>query len=110
MYANKLKVLKQQIENITNGKVIIIEETPEYINWDGNTIIRKCEEQLNVGGEVENFKILGSNEGNIDNNILSCNAPLVLALIGHKVGDVVNGVTVMGIGPVMDKINKKTLG
>jgi len=113
MYANKVKVLKQQIENIENGKVIIIEETPEFKNWDGKTIIRKCEVLLNIGGEVEAYKILGSNEADFDNNILSCNAPLVLALIGHKIGDVVNFnnavVTVMGISPVMDKTVEKVL-
>lgn len=66
---------------------VIIEETPEYINWDGETIIRKCSITIDYDGEEETYKILGANEGDLQNNILSCEAPLVQALLGKKVGD-----------------------
>lgn len=66
---------------------VIIEETPEYINWDEKTIIRKCRVTLNSNGNLKTYTILGANEGDFKNGVLSCETPLVLALLGKKVGD-----------------------
>ena len=81
---NMKKELGNQIKN-----AIIIEDTDEYINWDGKTVIRKCNIDLSIDGEEERYTILGFNEGNIRENILSCEAPLVISLLGHKVGETI---------------------
>ena len=86
MYAipNRKKELGEQIRN-----AIIIEDTDEYKNWDECTVIRKCIIDLSVDGDDETYTVLGYNEGNINENILSCEAPLVLSLLGHKIGETV---------------------
>jgi len=66
---------------------VIIEETPEYIDWDNETVIRKCIITLDYDGEIEIYKILGENEGDLKNNILSCGSPIVLAMLGKKIGE-----------------------
>ena len=65
----------------------IIEQTKEYLDWDEKTVIRKCIVTIDYEGDVETYTILGANEGDIDNNILSCESPLVLALLGLKEGE-----------------------
>lgn len=65
----------------------IIEETDEYLNWDQNTVIRMCKVGFTMNGKMQEYTILGKNEADIPNKILSCDAPLVLALLGHSVGD-----------------------
>lgn len=67
----------------------IIEETDEFLNWDYNTVIRMCKVGFTMNGENKEFTILGKNEGDPSNKILSCDAPLVLALLGHAVGDTI---------------------
>ena len=89
---NRKKELGNQLRN-----AIIIEDTEEYQKWDGTTVIRKCEIEVSIDGdENERYTILGFNEGNILENILSCEAPLVLALLGHKIGETVifNGMKI----------------
>ena len=44
----------------------------------------------NYDGDEEVYTILGSNEGDFQNGFLSCESPLVLALLGKKVGDVID--------------------
>ena len=79
---NRKKELGRQIRN-----AIIIEDSDEYKNWDGQTVIRKSIINITVDGEDETYNILGYNEGDLQENILSCEAPLVLALLGHKIGE-----------------------
>lgn len=88
---------------------VIIEETPEYLEWDGQTVIRKCKVELVIDGEPEEYTILGYGEGSINDNILSCDAALVEGILGHKVGEQVifNGM-VIGIKKV-SKIEEKQL-
>lgn len=78
------------------NNAIVIEDTEEYKNWDGQTVSRKCKVTLFMDEEEEEFIILGANEGNIRENILSCEAPLVLAILNHRVGDIVsfNGMNI----------------
>ena len=89
---------------------MIIEETDEYINWDGVTVIRKSRVEILDDDEIESYDILGENESDFENNILSCSAPLVLALLGHKKGEtiifnnrVIKIVNVEKIEDVMEK-------
>ena len=85
---------KEIIDNL--NQAIIIEQTEEYENWDGKSVSRKCIVTVNYRGEEETFTILGENETDLDNNVLSCSALLVLAMLGHKVGEFVdfNGDTI----------------
>ena len=85
---------KEIIDNL--NQAIIIEQTEEYENWDGKSVSRKCIVTVNYSGEEETFIILGENETDLDNNVLSCSAPLVLTMLGHKVGEFVdfNGDTI----------------
>ena len=84
-YANERAKI---IENLNDA--IIIEDTEEYQNWDGKTVSRKCIVTIDYNGYMETYKILGYNESDIDNNILSNGAPIVKVLLGHKIGDFVD--------------------
>lgn len=65
----------------------VIEETEEYKNFDGNTVIRGSSVRIYIDEENEKYQIKGSDEGDIKNNILSCDAPMAQALLGKHVGD-----------------------
>lgn len=78
---------KQLQEELSTA--IIIEETDEFLNWDYNTVIRMCKVGFTMNGIKQEFTILGKNECDTFNKILSCEAPLVLALLGHSVGDTI---------------------
>ena len=69
---------------------VLIEETPEYTNWDGLTVIKKSMVELDYDGELETFIILGCNESDVMNNILSYYSPLAKVILGKKVGDIIN--------------------
>ncbi len=84
-YANERTKI---MENINNA--IIIEDTDEYRNWDGKTVSRKCIITIDYNGYKETYKILGYNDADPDNNILSNEAPIVKVLFGHKIGDFVD--------------------
>lgn len=75
---------------------IIIEDTEEYINWDESTVIRKCDIELEIDGELEKYTILGSNEGDLEKGILSCEAALVKSILGKKIGEttIFNGMQI----------------
>ncbi len=95
MYAipNRKRELAQELKK----NIIIIEETEEYKNWDGKTVIRKCQINVSINGmQGKEYTILGCNEGDISKNIISCEAPLVMALLGHKIGEEIefNGMKV----------------
>lgn len=86
---------KQEInDRIYTSK--IIEQTEEYQNWDGTTVSRKCRVHLLFDGELESFDILGANESDLDNNIISCTAPIAEAIYGKKKGESIkfNGVEI----------------
>ena len=102
---NMKRELAQQIAN-----AIVIEDTQEYKNWDSESVIRKCKVSLSIDDEEETYTILGYNEGNLRENILSCEAPLVLALLGHKIGETItfNGmdVTINNVVKIEEKEKK----
>lgn len=68
---------------------VIIEDTEEYKNWDRETVIEKCGVVLDMDGETVNFSILGANQSDIYLDIISTEAPLTQALIGHKKGETI---------------------
>jgi len=68
-------------------EAVIIEDTEAYKNFDGRTVIAGSVVELEFDGEPCRYTILGNDEGDIDNDILSCNAPIARALIGKRVGD-----------------------
>lgn len=79
------------------SSAIIIEETEEYLQFDGKSVIRGSKVKLNFDGEdICEYQIRGSDEGNLDNGILSCDAPMAQALLGNKLGTVVkfNGMSI----------------
>ena len=66
---------------------IVIEDTEEYKNFDSTIVIRGCIVKINIDDEECEYQIKGSEEGNIDEDILSCDAPLAQVLLGKKVGE-----------------------
>lgn len=112
---NELYNRFKQTEKEYNEKInnyIIIEDTDDYINWTGKTIIRKCEVFLNWNGMEQNFKILGDNESDLENDIMSCEAPIAKLLLGHKIGDILdfrnNKIEILDIQPIKEKKLVKT--
>lgn len=90
--------LPKQKQNILTRyqNAIIIEETEEYKNFDGNTVIMGTKVKLMIDGEEEEYKILGNKEGNLNLSILSCEAPIVKALIQKHLKETVefNGMEI----------------
>jgi len=75
---------------------IIIEETDEYKNFDGNTVIMGTKVKLMIDGEEEEYKILGNQEGNLNLSILSCEAPIAKAVMKKHLKETVqfNGMEI----------------
>jgi len=92
---------------------VIIEETEEYKNWDATTVSRKCEVDLEIDGEVERYTILGHGESNVLENVVSCEAPIAIKLLGKKTGDAIefNGmkIVIKGVSKVQEVQKVKTL-
>jgi len=78
---------RQKREQSKYLNTVIIEEMEQYKNFDSVTVIIGCKVKIEDDGEIEEYQILGTNEGDIYNKILSCNAPMSTELIGRKVGD-----------------------
>lgn len=68
---------------------VIIEEMDEYKNFDGEIVVIGAKVTLNFAGDKEIYIILGNDEGDLKKGILSCQAPISKAIIGKKVGDIV---------------------
>lgn len=66
---------------------VIIEDTDEYKSFDGTKVIIGSTVNIIFGDEECMYTILGNDEGDIDNDILSCAAPLSKSLVGKKVGE-----------------------
>jgi len=92
----ELPAKKQTLWDKYNSATII-EETEEYLQFDGKTVIRGSKVKLSFDGEdICEYKIKGSDEGDINNDILSCEAPMAQALLGKQLGTVVefNGMSI----------------
>lgn len=83
--------LPQKKENLRKKyqEAIIIEELEDYKEFDGTTVIMGSRVELIIDNEICSYIILGTDEGNLNENILSCEAPMAKALCGQKKGDVV---------------------
>lgn len=68
-------------------EAIIIENTREYQEFDGTTVIVGAIVTFTMEGAEKKFTILGSTEGDLKSSILACDAPLAQAMLGKHVGD-----------------------
>ena len=66
---------------------IIIEDMDEFKNFDGTTVIIGSTVKLDFEGDICEYTILGSEEGDIDNGILSCEAPIAQSILGKRKGE-----------------------
>lgn len=88
-------------ESITD--VVIIENEPEFIHFDGTKVIIGSRLTLLFDGEEEQYTILGNDEGDIDSDVISCDSDLARALLGHSLHET---VVFRGISIVIQKIEK----
>ncbi|MBQ9013701.1 MAG: GreA/GreB family elongation factor [Bacilli bacterium] len=65
---------------------IVIEDQPEYVNFDGETVIIGSTVEIFMNNKKMKYTILGTNEGDLANRIIAENSPLAQALLGKKVG------------------------
>ena len=68
-------------------EAVIIEETREYQEFDGSTVIVGSIVTFTMEGTEKRLTILGSTEGDIKNNTIAYDAPLANAMLGKHVGD-----------------------
>ena len=78
---------KKLHENIINA--IIIENLPDYIQFDGDNVILGSKVVVKFDDEERTYIIAGTNEGDLANNIVACNSPIAKIILGLKVGDTV---------------------
>lgn len=90
--------LKFKVDNAT-----LIENSDEYVNWDGLTVIMKSIVEVDYDGENETYTILGCNESDIMSNKISYYSPLAQVLLGRKVGDI---VSFKGLEIVIKKVTR----
>ena len=75
----------QEIENILSNYELIKESTSTKIVKIGSVVVIK---DLTFD-EEDKYEIVGTIEANPHENKISCDSPLALAVIGHKVGETV---------------------
>lgn len=78
---------KQLLELLS--EVTIIEDTDEYKKADDSTVYIGSTVLLEIDGELETYTILGSNEADITEGIISYEAPFAKSIIGAKKGQTV---------------------
>lgn len=108
---NRFKAKKSEFEHKINN-AIIIEDTEEFKNWDKSTVITKSIVTFKWNEEIEEFKILGVGEEDVENNIITYEAPIAQLLLGHRVGDVLDfrnsKIEIIDIQPIKVKKLEKT--
>ena len=75
----------QEIEAILNNYELIKESTSTKVVKIGSTVVIK---DLSFD-EEDKYEIVGTIEANPLENKISCESPLAVAVVGHKVGEVV---------------------
>lgn len=82
----RLRSINQRITDITDHlkRAVIIEHKS-----NNNFIQLGHRVTVEINGKEKNYLILGSSEANLDKNIISNNSPIGSALMGKKVGDIV---------------------
>lgn len=87
-----MRELPQRLGKILpcDAEVVFIEDMEEYKNFDGK-VIRGSEVEIKIGkNDPRKFKILGSFECDVENDVLSCKCDLALALLGKRAGSEIN--------------------
>lgn len=74
----------------------IIEDTDLFKKFDGTTIIPGVTVSCQIDDELELFTILGDKESDMDEQIVSCIAPIAKAILGRHINDRIdfNGMTI----------------
>ncbi len=82
----KLRFLNQKIDEMEHqlASVNIIKPINKTIVQVGHTVTIK------INNNIKTYKILGSSEIDLKNNVISFKSPLGEALLGHKIGDEIN--------------------
>ena len=81
-----LPAQKEKLDQKIN-EALIIEETPEYQEFDGSTVIVGSIVSFTMEGIEKRLTILGSMEGDLKNNIIAYTAPLANVMLGKHVGE-----------------------
>jgi len=78
---------KEKIQNkLKNAKII----KDDDFSFDGTTVSIFTKVTLDYEGEEEVYSIFPAGKYNINENIISCEAPISKLILGKKVGDIVN--------------------
>ncbi|MFA5458950.1 MAG: transcription elongation factor GreA [Bacilli bacterium] len=80
----KLEEQIKKLENIIDNAVIIKAGNPSEVGLGHSVTIKYLNEQ-----ELEEYKIVGSQEADPINNRISNESPIAKAIMGYKAGDVV---------------------
>ena len=78
------KVLLNKLSRL----VVISEESPELGLHPEDEVWLGSSVQIDIGGDIEQWRIVGHDEGNPDNFLVSYDAPMAISMLGKKVGDV----------------------
>lgn len=70
---------------------MIIEECDFFKSFDGSKVV------YDINGETKSFTILGDNESDLSNNIISAAAPIAKALIDKHINETIdfNGMKII---------------
>lgn len=66
---------------------VIIEECDFFKKFDGSTVIPGSKVVYDMNGKTKTITILGDNEADLENNIISVSAPFAKALIDRQVNE-----------------------
>lgn len=77
--------LKDLRERVRNAQVVTRREFPE----DVVTLLKRVKIKDVASGRLEEYTILGDDDIDLDNGVISYGSPLAASLIGHKRGEVV---------------------
>jgi transcription elongation GreA/GreB family factor len=76
---------------------MIIEDSDFFKEFDGTKVIPGSKVTYQIDDETETFTILGDNESDLKNQVISCSTPLAKALIGKHIDDKIdfNGMRII---------------
>lgn len=66
---------------------MIIEDSDFFRDFDGTKVIPGSKVTYQIDDETEIFTILGDNESDLNNQVISCSSPLAKALIGKHINE-----------------------
>lgn len=77
--------LRDMRERVRNAQVVTQREFPD----DTVTLLKRVKIKDVASGQLEEYSILGDDDIDLDNGVISYQSPLAASLIGHKRGEVV---------------------